>query len=93
MEKDIEALAKLGEKELGFCVRKTLRNVEALLKSVESYDNDPGFQKNLFVELKGVNDFYHEKIKAYKELYGINFPEIQEEYNTKILPRLKKYLN
>jgi len=80
MEKNNKRLAEIGEKALEEMVKGDIYNIQLVLECLEDESNIVLAQKN-----------YEEHINKIKEECGIEFPELQKEYN-ELLQKINIYL-
>ena len=84
MAKNIEKLAEFGEYTIEWNLRTSLNHLKEALNNTK-YMSEPHPDLAILVES------FNTQVKNFKKNYGVEFPEIQEQYN-KILPEIKKYI-
>jgi septation ring formation regulator EzrA len=83
-EKNIEKLAELGE----LCMKiKLEKNLNKVKKALEQEKYNSGHQTYLAI----FTEEYNNKVKIFMDNYGVEFPELQKEFE-KILPEINKYI-
>ena len=93
MEKDTEKLAQLGELHLKRSLSKILQDAKYLLDCSKDY-NQPEqvfFKKEFAKKIKGIPELYEKLSKASYEKYGVDFPDLQENYK-QLLPQINQLL-
>jgi hypothetical protein len=91
MRKNIELLAELGEKYLKKDLNKSLDSIRVQKVNLEQGYIDEYDKTNYISWLEDGINSYNAKVKVYKETYGVEFPELQKQYEA-ILPKINKYL-
>jgi septation ring formation regulator EzrA len=78
-----------AKKTLGFLLKEDIRKIKENLGEIKKAGVDLEHHRRV-LNLK--KSFYKEAINHYKKDYGLEFPEIERQYN-KMLPEINQYLN
>lgn len=94
MKKNIEKLAQLGELSIREQLLKVIDKAKYCLECSKYYDSSEHgnfFKKKWAEEIKGLPHLYDTLSKEALEEYGVEFPDLQEEYK-EILPKIIGFL-
>jgi len=83
MIKNIEKLAKLGKEKLEEQLTDTFSQLQNCIIYPARFVEE---------EIEELKNYFEKVTNVIKEKYGLEFPEIQGEYKTLILPRINKRL-
>jgi len=92
MTKNIGALAVLAEKGIRKNLKKEFDKVKNSLNLLEIDDTrDDCFLMGSIEELEGNIASFQKKMNYYSEVYGLEFPEMKEDYS-KLSDRIQEYI-